>query len=395
MNISSDFSIKKPFQVKQKSNNGIKSPTLTPIQYDTFQKSSSVGAKNNYKVPFGQNSVKAVESAMQNILIAFNEKSKGNLIDDLNTVFNIAKTDHLTGLKNKRTLLSDIQKHISELKKNGSHLTVAMFDMDNFKGVNDLLGYDTGDLFIKTIGSEVNNVFAPMGKNVYRFGGEEFVVLMPNTSVAEAKKMASQARDNLINNKQLKSFVTPYIKEGHHKIATYSAQQAPLTKLNKSMSELDSIISLKKSSAHDSSFNSQISTFLDAKIDEATSNTQKSLRQIMIKALKEAPSQEDKNMLHSYVQKMRNGEDVHSVVDKKLMNYLNCAYNNEAKIGQIEKWLANLQKIVDGKPQGFTITAGVKKFGGKDLDTTPVDIIGKTGQVLSQGKTTLKGQVYS
>ena len=59
--------------------------------------------------------------------------------------------DSFTGLKDKNYLLTVLDKKIEESQKTGKSLSIAMFDMDNFKSVNELLGYETGDDFIKAI----------------------------------------------------------------------------------------------------------------------------------------------------------------------------------------------------------------------------------------------------
>lgn len=390
MQISNNISLKKYQSVQNNEQNyrGY-SPVLSQPKADAFVKSTKVGPKN---VSFGQSSMKLVEESMNRVLKAFNKTSKGDMVQDLDTIFDVAMTDVLTGLKNKRALFSDLSKHVEDLKAQGKTLTVAMFDMDNFKGVNDLLGYNIGDKFIRAIGGEVNSVFAPAGKTVYRFGGEEFIVLMPDTDMKTATELAQKAADKLSKNQEMKSHMWNYIFEGKTRIQKLTAEQAPLDNFKKAQCDYKQLSELFDSTASDASSSKDVKLFLYRQIAESHNKMTDSLSEMLETALNKATSEEDKMMIQSYIKKIGT-TSVDKIVDKNLMNYLNMTFNNEAKIAQINKWIDNLQKVVDSKPQGFTITAGVKEFS--DLDLPVEDIVGQTGKVLSQGKTKVKGQVYS
>ena len=57
-------------------------------------------------------------------------------------------------------------------------ISIGMFDMDNFKSINELLGYKIGDEFIKALSDDISSVAEKHGVDAYRFGGDEFVVLL-------------------------------------------------------------------------------------------------------------------------------------------------------------------------------------------------------------------------
>jgi diguanylate cyclase (GGDEF)-like protein len=103
-----------------------------------------------------------------------------------------ALTDELTGALNRRGFFAAAQQLLTQQAKNGEPVTVLMFDLDNFKSINDRFGHSTGDqtlkLFAAITGSTLrsSDVFA-------RFGGEEFVAMLP-CPLADATVAAERVR---------------------------------------------------------------------------------------------------------------------------------------------------------------------------------------------------------
>ncbi|QBJ78827.1 GGDEF domain-containing protein [Aquitalea sp. USM4] len=95
------------------------------------------------------------------------------------------KEDQLTGAYNRRGLAEHFQREISRAERTNSDLSVALIDVDNFKQLNDRYGHLTGDDALKYLVDVMKHNMRP-ADIVARFGGEEFVVLMPDTPVDEA-----------------------------------------------------------------------------------------------------------------------------------------------------------------------------------------------------------------
>ncbi|MEZ9176599.1 diguanylate cyclase [Vibrio kanaloae] len=94
----------------------------------------------------------------------------------------LASTDKLTGLLNRQS----IEKHFNEMKRSNTLQKAAMIfiDIDNFKAVNDTLGHQTGDRILSFIAERFVS-FASEQAQIGRIGGDEFVVLYPNTEQKE------------------------------------------------------------------------------------------------------------------------------------------------------------------------------------------------------------------
>lgn len=93
---------------------------------------------------------------------------------------NAARVDPLTGLPNRRTIMEMLRERIESVSI-GNPCAVLLLDIDHFKSVNDLLGHQAGDSVLRRVGSLIANNIRSVDR-AGRIGGEEFVVLMPDTS---------------------------------------------------------------------------------------------------------------------------------------------------------------------------------------------------------------------
>lgn len=104
----------------------------------------------------------------------------------------LANKDSMTNLYNRRVLFEYGEKLISFAKRENSPISIIMFDIDNFKSINDTFGHTVGDIVIKRFAELLKNLRA--SDIVSRFGGEEFVVLLPNTDKETAYKLALEIK---------------------------------------------------------------------------------------------------------------------------------------------------------------------------------------------------------
>lgn len=107
-----------------------------------------------------------------------------------------ARRDPLSGLQNRRGMLEKLTYEHERTKRNNHHMSLLMCDIDRFKQVNDDFGHDTGDYIIE----ELANIFtAGLRKQdtVARWGGEEFLFLLPETSEHQAYILAEKIRNTI------------------------------------------------------------------------------------------------------------------------------------------------------------------------------------------------------
>lgn len=121
-------------------------------------------------------------------------------------VFNekLANTDALTGVYNRRFLVDFSEKYIKIVKREHSSLSILLIDIDNFKTKNDTYGHNTGDLIIKKLITCIKNIVRE-NDIIVRFGGDEFIVLLPNTGIINSKKVARKLISYINEINQLES----------------------------------------------------------------------------------------------------------------------------------------------------------------------------------------------
>lgn len=102
-----------------------------------------------------------------------------------------ARTDHLTGLANRREFERVMEREVALSERHGRNLSVMMIDLDNLKRINDRQGHRAGDAALRLVAQQVQRVVRASDLCA-RIGGDEFAVAMPETSIERARDVASR-----------------------------------------------------------------------------------------------------------------------------------------------------------------------------------------------------------
>lgn len=105
----------------------------------------------------------------------------------------LSTTDELTGLHNRKYLLERMEQEISRAKRYATPLSLLLFDLDFFKSVNDIYGYEWGDVLLKSIADKLRQVIRKEDI-LTRYGDEEYIVVLPNTPEDNAFLFAERFR---------------------------------------------------------------------------------------------------------------------------------------------------------------------------------------------------------
>ena len=136
------------------------------------------------------------------------------LEDELRRLSEEVQTDQLTKVANRRGLQAVFANEQSRLQREGGPLAVALLDIDNFKKLNDSLGHNAGDEALKGLAARAQATVRP-GDLVARWGGEEFVLLLPRTPLDEAKQVLGRLQRALS--------ASLFMHEGKDVFVTFSA----------------------------------------------------------------------------------------------------------------------------------------------------------------------------
>ncbi len=118
------------------------------------------------------------------------EENKMEVIKQINYIYTRTKylsiTDELTGLSNRRCFDNTLEKEFLRALRYNNKLTLVMFDIDHFKAVNDTYGHPCGDYILKEVANAALQTFRKTD-TVFRFGGEEFVVILTETDIKQSE----------------------------------------------------------------------------------------------------------------------------------------------------------------------------------------------------------------
>ena len=108
----------------------------------------------------------------------------------------VSTTDELTGLHNRKYMQERLDQEISRSKRYGLKLSCLLFDLDFFKAVNDIYGYSWGDVLLKSVAEKLKQLIRKEDV-ITRYGDEEFLVLLPNTTEDQAFLFAERFRRDI------------------------------------------------------------------------------------------------------------------------------------------------------------------------------------------------------
>ncbi len=148
----------------------------------------------------------------------------------LEQVQRMAETDALTGVANRRTFESVLEREMSRAERSGEQLTLVMFDIDHFKSLNDTYGHQAGDEVLKKTAAALANECRDFD-TAARYGGEEFAAILPACSATESLVVAERLRQ-AINGVEFERSVTASAG-----IATFPVHASDISSLIKAADE--------------------------------------------------------------------------------------------------------------------------------------------------------------
>ncbi|MCA9506675.1 MAG: GGDEF domain-containing protein, partial [Myxococcales bacterium] len=141
------------------------------------------------------------------------------LQSDLLHTSEMVRHDPLTGVLNRKGLDEALQREIASARRRSSSLCIGLLDVDNFKRINDSHGHRVGDAALRHLADVIRDTLRPQDI-LGRFGGEEFIVILPNTS-AEDAVIAMQRLQRALTNQY-------FLTAGERLLITFSAGVARL-----------------------------------------------------------------------------------------------------------------------------------------------------------------------
>ena len=107
-----------------------------------------------------------------------------------------AMTDSLTNVGNRQALMKTLQREVDLASRHNLELSILMIDIDNFKSINDVHGHLTGDNVLKKAAENITSVIRSSDM-CFRYGGEEFMVLLSNTGIDQAQLIGTRINESI------------------------------------------------------------------------------------------------------------------------------------------------------------------------------------------------------
>jgi diguanylate cyclase (GGDEF)-like protein len=121
------------------------------------------------------------------------EREKSELVHTREQMRHFAEHDAVTGLWNHRVIVERLKNEVDRSRRDGSSLGIILIDLDHFKQINDTFGHQAGDTALKESGVILERMVRSYDW-VGRYGGDEFLVILPGSSIASARMRANELR---------------------------------------------------------------------------------------------------------------------------------------------------------------------------------------------------------
>lgn len=109
----------------------------------------------------------------------------------------LSMEDSLTRIYNRKTFMKHLEKQIRRANENKIHFSLIMFEIDNFKKINETYGYDMADLVLKKCVNEIEKYGLRKEDRFARWGGKEFIIMLPGVTVERAAELAESFRKRI------------------------------------------------------------------------------------------------------------------------------------------------------------------------------------------------------
>lgn len=120
------------------------------------------------------------------------------LMDARRQLTDLANVDELTGLGNRRLVNKVLQEEINRARRAGTCLSLILLDVDYFKDYNDNYGHPAGDAVLERLADLMQQATSRAGEVVGRYGGEEFILILPGASAEAALRTAQRLQDMVV-----------------------------------------------------------------------------------------------------------------------------------------------------------------------------------------------------
>lgn len=182
------------FKAKEFSDK-INQPLLKIIEF-----TKNLGMKKDIKSlePCGVFEIDRLSCNFNNMIVELDRRTNKLIFEETKRIYQerLANTDPLTGAYNRRYLNEFSFEYLKIVKREDKDLSLLLLDLDDFKIINDTYGHEIGDIVIKEL-VKISKASIRESDLVVRFGGDEFIILLPNTNILSARLVANKVMNKV------------------------------------------------------------------------------------------------------------------------------------------------------------------------------------------------------
>jgi diguanylate cyclase (GGDEF)-like protein len=145
------------------------------------------------------NAADYITKPFNSMLVKLRVRNQIQIVNQLRTIERLGLVDPLTNMPNRRSFDERLLMEWNQAIREHTPISLLMMDLDKFKDLNDTYGHQQGDIVLQTIAKIFPHSFRRPGDFAARWGGEEFVVLLPNTPLSGALDVAENIRSDIEN----------------------------------------------------------------------------------------------------------------------------------------------------------------------------------------------------
>lgn len=208
------------------SANYVKSKAPFASNPQSKSKEAPISPKEGVAIGVGAASVAALlvtRAKLGKVLKSIGEDVPKTISGRIKALLDCSTIDAMTKLGNKKNLTTNVINDYNIAMKNGDKFGIAMFDMDNFKGINEEFGHDVGDTFLKRISSNIKEVAEKHGGKAYRYGGEEFVVTKTGKDI-DMKAISEEIAENIRKDSTIQEYLPKFQEKAKGEIKNLSSK---------------------------------------------------------------------------------------------------------------------------------------------------------------------------
>jgi len=160
---------------------------------------TGLNSSEDEEVGLSLNASDYISKPLKPMIVKLRVRNQIQIVNQLRTIEHLSMIDQLTGIHNRRSFDAQIQSEWKRAIREEVSVSVLIIDIDRFKAYNDAYGHQQGDVALRTLAQGFSKPLKRASDFAARWGGEEFIVLLPRTTLEGALDIAEEIRRNVEN----------------------------------------------------------------------------------------------------------------------------------------------------------------------------------------------------